>query len=214
MKYSFKNKSMLIDILYKVFFLIIMLLVFVGCSNETFDSEEELWTYLKDESNGYLQKKSVNGFDFSLVYRPTDLVVNQELTNRRNFKNVDQLRSKYGKYLYFKLSMSRANKEILSSVPRNKDEFGEMVNQLAFGIGNKVHLFTKQKDTIELADFAYPRMYGMTASTDILFVYPREEAKLKDEYLIFTIEDLGFYTGEIKFKVPIENINNEPRLKL
>jgi len=87
-----------------------------------------------------------------------------------------------------------------------------MVNQLAFGMGEKAHLYNQQKDTIELADFIYPRMYGMSQSTDILFVFPREKQYLKKEYLNFTIEDLGMYTGEVKFKVAIDKITNEPKI--
>ena len=48
--------------------------------------------------------------------------------------------------------MSKNNQELLSVAPKNQNEFGAMVNQLAFGMQDKVHLFTAQKDTIELAD--------------------------------------------------------------
>ncbi len=108
--------------------------------------------------------------------------------------------------------MSKNNKELLSTAPKNRNEFGAMVNELAFGLGEKVHLYTQQKDTIALADFVYPRMYGMSRSTDVLLVYPRKQ--LNDEYINFTIEDLGLDTGEVKFKVPTTSINNEPKLKL
>ena len=89
-----------------------------------------------------------------------------------------------------------------------------MVNQLAFGMGQKVNIFSQEKDTLTLLDFVYPRMYGMSRSTDILFVYPRTKQDLKHDYLNFTIEDLGLYTGEVKFKIPTKIIKNEPKLKL
>jgi hypothetical protein len=44
-------------------------------------------------------------------------------------------------------------------------------------------------------------------------VYPREVRYLKDTYLNFTIEDLGLYTGEVKFKIPTDKLQNEPRLR-
>jgi hypothetical protein len=110
--------------------------------------------------------------------------------------------------------MSRNEKELLSTTPKNRQEFWAMVNQLSFGMRNKVHLFTQSKDTIELLDYNYPRMYGMSQATTMLFVYPRDKKYLKEATLNFSIEDLGTYTGEVKFKIATDKINNEPSLKL
>ena len=46
-----------------------------------------------------------------------------------------------------------------------------MVNQLAFGMREKVHVYTQKKDTLEMLDYNYPRMYGMSPTTDILLIY-------------------------------------------
>jgi hypothetical protein len=160
-----------------------------------------------------LQQKNINGYDFSLLYKPTDLLVAQELGENTLKERITALREKYQKQLYFTLSMSRNGKELLSTTPKNRQEFGAMVNQLAFGMGEKVHLFTQNKDTLELLDYNYPRMYGMSQSTTMLFVYPRDEKQLSEETLNFTIQDLGTYTGEVKFKIETYKIRNEPRLK-
>ncbi len=188
-------------------------LLLASCSKNTFDTSKELLEYIKQPENGYLYAKTVNGVDFSLLYKPTDLLVNQELTGESPASKVDSLRSKYGEYMYFTLSMSKNNQELLSTIAGNKQKFGAMVNELAFGMEQKVHLYTPQKDTIAMADYIYPRMYGMSGSTTMLFVYPREEKVTNREYLTLTIEDLGFYTGEVKFKIPTKMINNEPKLK-
>ncbi|TCK68076.1 hypothetical protein DFQ05_1861 [Winogradskyella wandonensis] len=195
-------------------FLGCLLSLSLSCSTKTFDTEKELLDYITDEANGYVQKKSVNGYDFSLLYRPTDLLVHQELSDdeKSDSKRIKELRDKYNKHLYFNLSMSKNNQELLSTAPKDRNEFGAMVNQLAFGMNKKVHLFTQSKDTIELADFIYPRMYGMSKSTTIMFVYPRDENLLEEDYLNFTIEDLGLYTGEIRLKVPTKTIKKEPTL--
>lgn len=195
----------------KTGFLFLLLILLVSCDQKTFDTEEEMWTYLKDESNGYMQKKNVSGYDFSLLYRPTDLLVKQELDSVSNEK-IKVLRDKYSQYMYINLSMSKNNKELLSTAPKNRNEFGAMVNQLAFGMNEMVHLYTSKKDTIEMLDFIYPRMYGMSNSTSIMFVFPRDKKYLDEEYLNFTVEDLGLFTGEVKFKIPIKKIYKEPIL--
>jgi hypothetical protein len=193
--------------------ILLLFIVFYSCSSKTFDKKQDLWTYLKNPDNGYLQQKNINGYDFSLLYKPTDLLVAQELGEDKSKEQRTALREKYQKQLYFTLSMSRNGKELLSTTPKNRQEFGAMVNQLAFGMGEKVHLFTQKKDTLELLDYNYPRMYGMSRSTTMLFVYPRDEKQLKEETLNFTIQDLGTYTGEVKFKIETDKIRNEPRLK-
>ncbi len=196
----------------KRIYILLVLPLLWSCTQKTFESEDAMWTYLKDPSNGYLQQKTINGINFSIVQRPTDLLVNQELGDSIDTGKIKLLREKYSKYIYFNLSMSKNNQELLSAAPKNRNEFGAMVNQLAFGMGDKVHLYTQKKDTIELADFIYPRMYGMSNATTIMFVFPRNKKELNEDYLSFTIEDLNLYTGEVKFKIPIKNIMNEPKL--
>ena len=193
--------------------IIVLFILITGCTHKTFHTEQELWDYLKNEENGYIQHKNINGYDFTLLYKPTDLLVKQELGEETNAEKISALREKYSKYMYFNISMSKNNKELLSTAPKSRNEFGVMVNQLAFGMDNKVHLYTQQKDTLPLLDFVYPRMYGMSQSTDIMFVYPRNKKYLEKEFLNFTVEDLGMYTGEVKFKVLTKKINNEPKIK-
>ncbi|CAM1340651.1 hypothetical protein [Tenacibaculum amylolyticum] len=196
----------------QIVLLLLAIIVSNSCTRKTFSSKEELWGYLRNQDHGYVQSKNVNGYDFTLLYKPTDLLVDQELGNTFTKEDVEKLREKYKKYIYFTLSMSRDNKELLSATPKNRQEFGAMVNELAFGMGEKVHVFTSKKDTLTLLDYVYPRMYGMSKSTDMLFVYPRDKKYLQDDYLNITVEDLGTYTGEVKFKIPTKKIKNEPKL--
>ena len=195
------------------FFLLLISLCFVSCSKQkTFDSEDELWEYLNDPDNGYKQSKNVNNIDFSLLYKPTDALVAQELGEKTSDSLVKLLREKYNKHLYFTLSMSKNNKELLSVIPSNKNEFGAMVNQLAFGMSEKVHVYTQSKDTLVLKDYVYPRMYGMTTNTSILFVYEMNEKHSKEEYLNVSIQDFGFQIKNVKFKIPTKIIKNQPKL--
>ena len=197
----------------QLFTLLCIVFVFSNCGNKSFETKQELFSYLQDADYGYLHQKNVNGYDFSLLYKPTDLLVDQELNEIYTSEEVQKLREKYKQYMYFTLSMSKNNKELLSATPKNRQEFGAMVNELAFGMDKKVHVFTSKKDTLELLDYVYPRMYGMSKATTMLFVYPRDEKFLKEEYLNITIGDLGTYTGEVRFKIPIKKIKNEPKLR-
>lgn len=194
---------------------LICLVLLFSCNQKTFNTEEELISFIQDETNGYKQQKMINGVNFSLLYRPTDLLVKQEISDKKVTKEeLKELKNKYKKYIYLNLSMSKNNQELLSTIPKNRNEFGQMVNQLAFGMRDRVHVFNQSKDTLEMVDFVYPRMYGMSKSTSIMFVYPRDKEKLQDDYINFTVQDIGLYTGEVKFKIDIEKIENEPQLAL
>ena len=214
LNHQFKSNRKIYSIAVKKGILLFLITIIFGCSAKTFDTKEELWAYLKDVENGYLQQKNINGYDFSLLYKPTDLLVQQELGKDNSKEKLKELREKYQQYIYFTLSMSRDNKELLSTTPKNRNEFGAMVNQLAFGMRDKVHLYTQRKDTLEMLDYNYPRMYGMSQSTSMLFVYPRDKKYLKEDYINFTIQDLGTYIGEVKFKIDLDKIKNEPNIKL
>ena len=196
----------------KIFFLLLVGVFLVSCSQKEFDTSEELMVYITDPENGYVQQKEVNGIAFSLLYRPTDLLVQQEISEDATKQEIDSLRKKYNDYVYFNLSMSKNNQEILNGLAGDRAKFGTMVNQLAFGMEEKVHLFSKKKDTIAMADYIYPRMYGMGGGTTILLVYPRSTNIMKDDFFHLTIEDIGLTTGEVGFKIPVKPIKEEPRL--
>ncbi|WP_406845511.1 hypothetical protein [Flavobacterium soyae] len=192
--------------------LVFLLLLFISSCTKSFDTQEEMNDYIQDEDNGYHYKKTVSDVDYVLQYRPTDLLVKQELTDNNNPSKIEKLRKQYSKYMYFNLSMSKNNQELLNGVAQDKAKFGQMVNELAFGMEEKLHVYTPTKDTLALADFIYPRMYGMSNSTSIMIVYPRDEKYLKQDYLNFVIEDLGLETGDVKFKLNTKALINEPQL--
>jgi hypothetical protein len=192
--------------------LLFLLLLFISSCSPTFETTEEMNDYIKEEDNGYHYQKTVADVDYVLQYRPTDLLVKQELGDNTDPKQVEKLRKQYGQYMYFNLSMSKNNQELLNGVARDKAKFGQMVNELAFGMEEKLHVYTPTKDTLALADFIYPRMYGMSNSTSIMIVYPRNPKYLEQEYLNFVIEDLGLDTGDIKFKLKTKALLKEPQL--
>lgn len=196
----------------KLYTLLFVLFICSSCSN-TFDTQEKLNEYIHKENNGYNYKKTVANVEYVLQYRPTDLLVQQELGEDRNPAQIEKLRKRYNQYLYFNLSMSKNNQELLNSVSQDKAKFGQMVNDLAFGMEQKIHLYTTSKDTLSMTDFIYPRMYGMSNATSIMIVYPRDKKYMTEEYLNFVVEDLGLQTGDIKFKLNTKALLNEPQLR-
>ncbi len=187
-------------------------LLLTACGPQEFDSEEALWEHLKDPANGYLQEKTINGVSFSLLYRPTDLLVQQSMGDTKRKEEIDSLRNHYGQYLYLNLSLSQNGRELLGSMQGGRQNFGQLVNTLSFGMGEKLHLYTQQRDTLELLDHSAPRTYGMSQKTNLLLVYPRDPERLRGDHLTLVAEDLGLNTGDVAFKLKTEKIHKEPRL--
>lgn len=185
----------------------------VGCRQNAFDTESELWSYIKDRDNGYSFEKQMGDVNYILSYRPIDLLVCQEINGSVNREKIDGMRTKYGNYIYFNLTMSVENQEILNSQIGNRQAFGAMVNQLAFGMGQKIHLISQKRDTVPMVDYIYPRMYGMGNGTELLLVYPRDKELMRGEYFHLRVQDLGFGTGEVGFKIPTKSLKDEPQLE-
>lgn len=191
---------------------LILIVIISSCGNKSFDTAEEISAFVSDEDNGYKYSKEVNGVTYSLQYRPTDLMVQQELIGISNEKEIIRLREKYSKNLYFNLSMSIEGKELLSNTAIDRNKFNQLVNDLVFNMPEKVSLLSAKKDTLSIIDCIYPRMYGMSNSTTILIIYPRDKEILNEEFIYFIVQDLGLNTGEIKFKIPTKQLNKEPKL--
>jgi len=190
----------------------IVLLFFLGSCNKQFGNADELNAFVQNEKNEYKASKTINGIDFALQYKPTDMMVQQEIGDSISPKKVDQLRNKYKDNLYFSLSMSGNNAELLSLVIKDRQRYNTMVNQLVFGMNQKIFLISPEKDTLKMLDYSYPRMYGMSKSTNLLLIFPRDPKFLDKPYLNFTILDFGMETGDVKFKLDPKRIKKEPTL--
>jgi hypothetical protein len=210
----FRIKRVFASTYAKIFLLTTNVLILWSCNSKEFNNEEELLRFIKDKENGYTQHKITREVDFELMYRPTDLFAKREIESLQSESglSIDSIRNKYNSYIYFNLSISKRNKELLSVVPKNSSEFSVLSNKLSFGMGESIFLITAAKDTLEMVDYLYPKMYGVSQSTSMLFVFDRDESKLKNQKLNFIIKDLGLDTGEVNFKVENNILNKEPRL--
>lgn len=193
-----------------MFMYLILILSLLSCQGKRFESEEDLVDYLKTHKSYYMVK-TIKGVEFKLNYRPTDLMVLQELGTKTNKKTIDSLRENYSKYVYFLLTMSVEEEDLLQRLPANRNQYGALINELAFGMREKVNLISKN-DTLDLLDYIYPRMYGLTKNTSLLFVFRRENIYEKNDYFQFVIKDFGLQTGSVKFKLKTNDIIDEPGL--
>jgi hypothetical protein len=188
-------------------------MLFISCRFAK--DEKSLTKYIANPNHGLLQEKTINGVNIKVTYRPQDFLVKQAISagTAKTDSAINRLKVQYHKQLYFIVSLSKNSQEVLNSFAGNQAQFSEMVTRLAFGMSENITLTTSQSDTLELVDYVYPRMYGMSNSTDMLFAFCNRELK-NSEWLRLTIHDPGLQTGDVNFKFNTKDIKRIPKLKL
>lgn len=196
-----------------LFPLVFSFLFSLGCTAE-YLSKEELIEFIADEDNGLSKNNDLNGFQLKVSYRPTDLLVLNEVGENRipQKEALESLRNKYKDYHYFILSISGGKKEALYSGLENQGHYGELVQILSYRMGNFVNLTTSQKDTVFIADYTYQPTYGMGEATNLLFVFSDEEIK-SPEWVQFNLKEFGLGLGNQNFRFNMQDLKQAPKLK-
>jgi len=184
----------------------------LGCAQQGPLSQDELQAYINDPDHGLVKTERVKDLEVKVTYRPTDLLVNQEIGDQAATPTrVAELRKRYGQTHYFLLSLSRKNQEALN--PREGfSQYSDLVQVLSFRMGEFTSLVTSQADTIAVGDYAFQRTYGMGSSNALLFAFPKAE-KARPEWVQFDLNEFGLGTGSLRFRFRQQDLEAVPALK-
>ncbi|MEO0554165.1 MAG: hypothetical protein AAF149_13240 [Bacteroidota bacterium] len=178
----------------------------------TYLSERELQAYIQ-ESEGLSKTKEYKGYQITVSYKPNDLLIAQELGGEqaKSFTQLTELKKKYQDYNYFILSLSKENKEALYKGGGGYDQFSDLVQTLSFRMGNYVNMTTSGSDTIEVADYVFPRTYGMGTATNLMFVFNKKNTE-DDEWMQFNIKEFGMGLGNKTFRFRRADLEHVPKI--
>ncbi len=189
---------------------VFLLVLFVSSCDKKFDAVEEINDYIKDANHGFSQTKIINGIKINLTYKPSEVVAINEFKNSNySEKRKDSIKKNYNKYLYFLLSYSKDDKEILSTIPQSREEFNSIQNTLTFEMNDKVTLTNNSQDTIPFIDSNFSRTYGFARSTNILLIFEKNKDFNGSKEIYFNLADIGLQTGDVKFKYTTSIINQK-----
>ena len=192
-------------------YLWLLLAALAACNPASVETAAELIAYTSDEEKGLLQKRQVGSLNVSLSYRPSDLMVVQHLQGKRAEKQEwQELAQHYGNYLYFVLSISQSGSDPLYG--QGMEGYSDKLQRLAYQMPEYTYLTTAGSDTIYLADFNFPRLYGKTGSTQVLLAYEREKIREADGFSLH-LKELGLGTGNLSFEYKTKDIEKVPRLE-
>ena len=189
--------------------LLFILIAVTGCTKEKL-SEAELIQHIADSPHLSKSKKH-QGFDVSVTFRPTDLIVAQELGREalKDSSHLSSLRRKYRDHYYFTLSLSKNNKEAIYQMPQT--DFSEIVQTLSFGMRPYVNMTTSGRDTVVVADYIFSRTYGMGSATMLMFVFDRQKM-MDDQWIQFNLREFGMGLGNHNFRFQTDHLESVPEL--
>jgi hypothetical protein len=192
----------------RVFFVVLLLSCCFSCRKEKVNSEE-LVEYITDESNGLRRSATFQGTLVEVSYRPVDLLIAQDIAGEAFEKSkLADLQKKYSKKMYFTLSFSKNGADILQQTgPRHR----ELVETLSFGMERHATMTTSSNDTIPLGDYVLNRTYGLSTSTDLLFVFDVQEIN-ENNWLQFNLNEFGLGIGNQRFRFEISDLNRAPKI--
>lgn len=165
--------------------------------------------YVTDPANDLSKTSHTNGYDVTVTFQPTDLLVVREADGVYNDSSINTLRNKYSQYYYFILSLSKDHTEVLSPANTGQALYTELVNTMSFGMTKYVQLTTSALDTIPVADFMLNRTYNLSSSTDLLFVFSKEKTLGKD-WIQFNLNEFGLGIGNHRFRFSKKTLDEIP----
>lgn len=191
-----------------------MTLCLLGCGTSEYLSEEELKGFVLDADHGVTKKHEVKGFQSTVTLRPNDLLILQETGGETTVDQLtlDRLRSKYKDYYYFILSLSKESKEAEYQAGGGFGQYSDLVQTLSFRMADYVNMTTNTQDTIPVGDYIYPRTYGMSSASTLMFAFNKEKTKNR-EWVQFNLKEFGLGIGNQNFRFNVADLEKVPNIK-
>jgi len=184
---------------------LVVLTLLQSCTKQPL-SEGELKKYVQEEKHGLKKTIKTGNYNLTVTYKPSDLLVIQELSERKDTVLLAALQRKYAKNHYFILSIQREGKEALPEGDNNK--FSEVLQTISFRMGDHLNI-TMNKDTIPLSDYAFSRTFGMATSTDLLLAFEKKRGK-ENKVVQINLNEFGLDLGNHSFRFDTEALENIP----
>lgn len=143
-------------------------LLLAGCATPLPPTEYQ--AYLSDPAHGLSQTVEANGATIICTYRPTDLLVLQDLTSNPTAGR-DSLARAYAGKTYCTLTLARNGSEIENQFVTNPTAYQQALTYLNTGIAADAFLVTTPHDSVPAAASMYVRQFGTTGHSTLLLVF-------------------------------------------
>jgi hypothetical protein len=191
---------------------ILLALATIACSPGKVN-KAELVEYIQNADNGLIKKISQGEIDLEMIYRPSALVVEQQIAGEQYSEaQIDSIRINFDQYDYFVLKISSSGEEISNRYAGDDLAFAKAIEHLSFGIGKDLRMQVGDKK-IYVRDFIHARSFGSGNANTLLLAF-ESNLKQRDEDFTIEFEDSFFKTGTSRFNFRIADLKALPSLNL
>ena len=192
--------------------IVLALLSIFACQEQQIVSEQELKDYILDPEHGLRKQKKKNEVDIEVIYRPTDLILAQQLDGITDEKERSSTIKNFDTLSYFVIKLSRKGQEVENTYVSDNDKFVRVTNYLSSAIAGNIRMII-EKDTLSALDAVYTRMYGAASATSVMAVFNTDVRK-KNGTLKFFLDDTELGLGQNEFEFDLSDIKKTPTLNL
>lgn len=176
----------------------------VSCGPKVLE-EADLMEFIKDGDNGLMKAVKQDDFEITLTYKPTDVIVKQQMENS---SQRDSLRDVYSQYIYFTLTITKYGKDLESIFAHDLGTFASKIEYLTSQFSQNITLRTSSA-TSSVEDYLYVRSFG-SGPSNFLVVFKKPE---KDRFKII-VNGVHLSFGQTEFSFNQSDLENVPHLKL
>lgn len=191
-----------------LFLSISSVMLLTACDVHHAVSSDELKAYALNAENGLIKSITDSDVAMELVYRPKDLVLEQEADG--DLERWKEAAQKLDSLDYFVLRLSRNGEEIENTYAGNPDKFSQVISYLSASIAENIYLQKEKKYYPESAILI--RSYGMAGATSVLVVFKTCLYQQEGSFSV-VFDDPLFGTGQNEFPFRCIDIKKTPRLR-
>jgi hypothetical protein len=190
--------------------------MFVSCNEEKTLSPAKYVEWVKNPSNGLLQSKAINEFEFTAQYKPLNFIVAQEeRTNDLSKKVLSSRREELGTdyfYYNFRIKNREGNLSPVGSGAHSEQEYQRRLGYFTFDMQKDLYLMYGN-DTLPCSLFQFVRNYDIAPYVEFALGFKKDSKITINQDIIFVFEDriLGIGTTKILFDKQI--FKNTPGIK-
>lgn len=186
------------------------LIISIQSCNPKIKNKVDLLIYINNHKNGLMDTLKKSDVTAKVKWQPWQLIANR-LSTVKNKQIVNS--EMFSENLYFILSFSSKNKEVIRQLPF--DKYSEMVQVLSFRMSKFISAKPDEGISVAPAECLFQQTYGMTDANMLLIIFnKRDLIGCKD--LTISIKEFGLGIGNLKFRLnadKIEKISQSDYLK-
>lgn len=162
-----------------------------------------------DPTNGLIQTAGDNNFNFEVIYRPKDLIIEQNVGDHQGAM-WDSMAAQLRTYDYFIMRISKSKKEVETFFAGDPASYMKVMNYLNGVIANDIFMIV-DNETVRVSDALFAPAYGMSEASSVLITFNSNLAGRKADFKIVFM-DSQFGTGRHEFSFEFASIQAIPKL--